>query len=288
MGRPSARSALAPRGQVSQLDRWGRAAAARSFQTRGARSDPHVPRPAEDLGVSGSLPPALRARPLRGGDSAAGRSGAARWAPSPSPSRVSGSLGRGRAGPLWDAFQAQREDLGYSLFLLQAKRGAQPGKGAGLPGGLVPGSGPEVPPSPETCPGFRPSGTRKSCGSRDTLPASRFVAQASRGLARSAKGSKPESRGLPSRSARLPSWGSPRRSWGGKGAGPKLQQGAHPLSSRPVVATTVITAPWPSASRARARAADRACRNPAIRSHFNDYYYISDDCKNSLLFSVCG
>lgn len=28
MGRPSARSALAPRGQVSQLDRWGRAAAA--------------------------------------------------------------------------------------------------------------------------------------------------------------------------------------------------------------------------------------------------------------------
>lgn len=116
-----------------------------SFQTRGARSDPHVPRPAEDLGVSGSLPPALRARPLRGGDSAAGRSGAARWAPSPSPSRVSGSLGRGRAGPLWDAFQAQREDLGYSLFLLQAKRGAQPGKGAGLPGGLVPGSAPEVP-----------------------------------------------------------------------------------------------------------------------------------------------
>lgn len=95
--------------------------------------------------MSGSLPPALRARPLRGGDSAAGRSGAARWAPSPSPSRVSGSLGRGRAGPLWDAFQAQREDLGYSLFLLQAKRGAQPGKGAGLPGGLVPGSAPEVP-----------------------------------------------------------------------------------------------------------------------------------------------
>lgn len=230
-----------------------------SFQTRGARSDPHVPRPAEDLGVSGSLPPALRARPLRGGDSAAGRSGAARWAPSPSPSRVSGSLGRGRAGPLWDAFQAQREDLGYSLFLLQAKRGAQPGKGAGLPGGLVPGSAPEVPPSPETCPGFRPSGTRKSCGSGDTLPASRFVAQASRGLARSAKGSKPESRGLPTVCS-PPILGLPTSLLGGgRGAGPKLQQGAHLLSSRPVVATTVITAPWPSASQARARAADRAC-----------------------------
>lgn len=75
---------------------------------------------------------------------------------------------------------------------------------------------------------------------------------------------------------------------GGRGLGRNCSRGAHPLSSRPVVATTVITAPWPSASRARARAADRACRNPAIRSHFNDYYYISDDCKNSLLFSVCG
>lgn len=89
--------------------------------------------------MSGSLPPALRTRPLRGGDSAAGRSRAVRWALSPSPSRVSGSLGRGDGrGPLWDAFQAEREELGYSLFLLQAKRGAQPGKGGGTASGAGP------------------------------------------------------------------------------------------------------------------------------------------------------
>lgn len=93
--------------------------------------------------------------------------------------------------------------------------------------GLALGSGPKVPPTPKTCPGFRPSGTRRSCGSGDTQPASRFVAQALHGLARSAKGSRPESRGLSSPSARLPSWGSPTSLLGG-GLGRNCRSGLHP------------------------------------------------------------
>lgn len=234
--------------------------AARYSQARGARSDPRVPSRAQDLGGVGVPPAALRARPLRAGDGAAGRSRAVQRALSPCPSRSPGARGGAGGGP---SGTPSREEARARLLFVPA-----PGKarGSARKGGRAGqwvwslALDPRFPQPLKAALASVPRGHGGPVGlgtlnlRPDSLPR---PCTAWLGRRRAA--------GLSHRDSEVrlppPILGLPTSLLGGGGWARTAEVALIPLSTRPVVTTTVMITPSPSASRARAR----RCRPSSIK-----------------------